>query len=111
MVSAGRVLRSLAASGAVKEVGKGKYTLSPTYELFANPTFAEGLAHWYVSGSNFGGDMYSYLQVDPAPTSSTHLTKPCPDGLPPTGTKARAIRQTLRCKRHLMRRGRISLEF
>lgn len=43
---AGRVLRSLAASGAVKELGKGQYALSPTYALFVNPQFAEGLAHW-----------------------------------------------------------------
>ncbi|TVY76147.1 Demethylsterigmatocystin 6-O-methyltransferase, partial [Lachnellula suecica] len=40
-----RVLRSLAANGAVKEVEVDKYALSPTYELFANPAFAEGLAH------------------------------------------------------------------
>ncbi|KAL9119594.1 MAG: hypothetical protein Q9187_003853, partial [Circinaria calcarea] len=42
-----RVLRSLAAFGAVKEVGSGEsltYALSPSYELFVNPMFASGLA-------------------------------------------------------------------
>ncbi|EHK97284.1 putative Sterigmatocystin 8-O-methyltransferase [Glarea lozoyensis 74030] len=40
----GRILRSLAANGAIKETSNDKYALSPTFSLFANPTFAAGLA-------------------------------------------------------------------
>lgn len=42
-----RILRSLAANGAVRETGPKTYTLSPSYILFTNPQFATGIAHCF----------------------------------------------------------------
>ena len=41
-----RVLRSSAAFGIISEVGDDEYAFNPSFELFANPTFAYGLDHW-----------------------------------------------------------------
>ena len=46
LISKGRVLRSLAAVGAVKEVGTHSYELTPSYALLGNSTFAKGVASW-----------------------------------------------------------------
>ncbi|GAM35123.1 hypothetical protein TCE0_016f03189 [Talaromyces pinophilus] len=40
-----RVLRSSAAFGIISEVGDDEYAFKPSFELFANPVFAEGLDH------------------------------------------------------------------
>lgn len=41
-----RVLRSSAAFGIISEVGDDKYAFNPSFELFANNAFADGLDHW-----------------------------------------------------------------
>ncbi len=46
IVRKGRILRSLACFGAILEVGSDGYASSPSYELYANPAFAKGLASW-----------------------------------------------------------------
>lgn len=46
IVSKGRILRSLACFGAILEVGSDGYASSPSFELYANPAFAKGLASW-----------------------------------------------------------------
>ncbi|KAJ9322302.1 hypothetical protein DTO027B5_6283 [Paecilomyces variotii] len=40
-----RVLRALAAFGAILEVNEDGYAFAPSYELFANQTFADSLDH------------------------------------------------------------------
>jgi hypothetical protein len=72
----GRVLRSLAANGAIKETKDDKYTLSPSYNLFANPTFAAGLADCadflnpaYFALPNFLKDTNYQSPTDPANTA------------------------------------------
>ena len=45
-VVSGRILRVLAASGAVKENGNDTYTLAPNYSLFANPAFNNSVRNW-----------------------------------------------------------------
>jgi demethylsterigmatocystin 6-O-methyltransferase len=43
-----RLLRALAAFGAVKEVGNDAYELSPQYKTLAEPAFGHAVANWYV---------------------------------------------------------------
>ena len=44
--SPGRILRALAASGAVKENGHDTYTLPPNYALFADSAFNSSVRNW-----------------------------------------------------------------
>jgi hypothetical protein len=46
MIDSERILRTLAASGAVKEHGNDTFTLPPNYSLFADPAFNNSVRNW-----------------------------------------------------------------
>jgi hypothetical protein len=92
----------LAAFGAVLEVGKQNYALSPTYELFSNEAFATGLASWYdmmldLSGT---GPLLTFIKL--VVTSLIHPTSRFLVSLPQQSIRAQGTQKILRSRKRSM---------